>query len=94
MLLFLTLTGFPLQSAEPKPGFNNPPGENDLAAPETLPPELRTLRLTKTQAEKINAWRKSQTTPPNPTKYAQFIESILTAEQREAFHKILQTGGG
>ena len=69
----------------------------ELAVPETLPPELRTLRLTKVQAEKVEAWRKSHTAPgttaPGPVKYMQFLESVLHSDQQEAFRKLASSGG-
>ena len=70
----------------------------ELAAPETVPPELRGLRLTKVQAEKVEAWRKSHiapgTTAPDPAKYAQFLESVLHSDQQPEFRKLVTSGGG
>lgn len=66
---------------------------SDLALPSEAPKGLEGLRLTKSQAEKINQWLTQHGQSPNPAKYAKFMESILRDDQKPAFKKILETGG-
>jgi len=65
----------------------------DPADPAEVPKGLESLNLSKTQAGKITAWLKKQSGTPNPSDLATFVQAQLRKDQREAFRKLLETGG-
>ncbi len=65
-----------------------------LAEPQETPKGLESLRLTKSQANKINQWLNVQgQSVPLPNEYADFVRSVLHNDQLEEFRRIIETGG-
>jgi len=69
---------------------NNAVSSSDLAAPSEVPKDLQGLRLTKSQAEKVNRWLQQHGPTPNPAEYARFVQSILRPDQQAEFQKLTQ----
>jgi len=67
-------------------------GSEKLAAPGDVPAGLETLKLTEGQAKDINAWLAS-TPSPDPSELAEYVESVLWKDQKEAFDKLMKSHG-
>ncbi len=67
-------------------------GSEKLAAPKDVPAGLETLKLTEEQANEINAWLASNPSP-DPSEFAEYVESVLWKDQKEPFNKLMKSHG-
>ena len=62
-----------------------------LAAAKDVPAGFETLNLTEGQAKDLNAWLAARKPVADPSELAQYLESLVDGDQKEALKKLLES---
>lgn len=61
------------------------------AAAKDVPAGFETLQLTVEQAKSLNEWLAARKPSPDPAELAQYLDSLLRGDQKEALEKLLES---